>query len=475
MITMITKREILIPHKLSSLGPALAVADVNGDGNEDFYLGGSVGNSGKLYVANQRALFDQIPGTVMEKNKSCDEVAAIFFDAEGDGDQDLLVAGGGNEFPDQSAAYQTHLYLNQGTGQFTDASDRLPILRKSFGVLLAFDLDGDKDQDLFLGARQVPGKYGKGIGSHVLINEAGKFKDLTSTICPDMAGEFGNVTTAAAADFNKDGAIDLAVAGEWMTIKILINTSGKLEDQSEKWGLQNTGGWWNMLTVSDVDQDGDADLLAGNLGWNTKFKASLDKPFFAYLGDFDKNGSWDTYLGSFDKDGKVYPVRGRQCSSEQMPFIAEKYKNYESFAVEPIEKVLDGKLDQVQIRKAQIFESGVFTNEGGKFTFRVFPAEVQIAPVNDFVLYDFNKDGISDVAYGGNYHDREVETTRSDAGIGGIMLGQKGGGFKFVHPMQSGLFLNKDVRRMKLLKFKGAEVVLTANNNDQLQANFIVK
>lgn len=469
------RREILIPHKLSSLGPALAVADVNGDGNEDFYLGGSVGSGGKLLVANQRALFDQVPGTPMEKNKSCDEVAAVFFDAEGDGDQDLLVAGGGNEFPDQSAAYQTHLYLNQGAGQFTDATDRLPALRKSIGAVAVFDLDADKDMDLFLGARLVPGKYGKLLGSHVLLNEGGRFKEVTSTVCPEMAGEFGNVSAAVAADFNKDGAMDLALAGEWMSVKILLNVNGKLQDQSEKWGLKNTGGWWNVLSVSDIDQDGDADLLAGNLGWNTKFKASVDKPFFAYLGDFDKNGSWDTYLGSYDKDGKVYPVRGRQCSSEQMPFIAEKYKNYESFAVEPIEKVLDGKLDQVQIRKVEMFESGVFINEGGKFSFRAFPAEVQIAPVNDFVLYDFNKDGIQDIAYGGNYHDREVETTRSDAGIGGIMLVQKGGELKFVHPMQSGFFLNKDVRKMKLLKFKGADVILTANNNELLQSNFIVK
>ncbi|HQX45308.1 MAG TPA: VCBS repeat-containing protein, partial [Saprospiraceae bacterium] len=201
------------------------MADVNGDGNEDFYLGGSVGSGGKLLVANQRALFDQVPGTPMEKNKSCDEVAAVFFDAEGDGDQDLLVAGGGNEFPDQSAAYQTHLYLNQGAGQFTDAADKLPALRKSIGAVTVFDLDGDKDMDLFLGARLVPGKYGKLLGSHVLLNEGGKFKEVTSTVCPEMAGEFGNVSAAVAADFNKDGAMDLAIAGEWMSVKILINVN----------------------------------------------------------------------------------------------------------------------------------------------------------------------------------------------------------------------------------------------------------
>ncbi|MBK7882026.1 MAG: VCBS repeat-containing protein [Saprospiraceae bacterium] len=133
--------------------------------------------------------------------------------------------------------------------------------------------------DLFLGARLVPGKYGKLLGSHVLLNEGGRFKEVTSTVCPEMAGEFGNVSAAVAADFNKDGAMDLALAGEWMSVKILLNVNGKLQDQSEKWGLKNTGGWWNVLSVSDIDQDGDADLLAGNLGWNTKFKASVDKPF----------------------------------------------------------------------------------------------------------------------------------------------------------------------------------------------------
>lgn len=467
------KKEVLLPHKMSTLGPCLATADVNGDGKEDFYLGGAAGKSGQLFLQNDQQTFDQTANGPWLLHKAQEDLDALFFDADGDGDQDLYVVSGSNEFEENSLLYQDRLYLNNGKGNFQDATKNLPTMLNSKSVAKSGDFDRDGDLDLFVGGRQVPMKYGLSTRSYILINEMGSFQDQTERICSELNGSFGMVTDAWWLDLDNDKDLDLAVVGEWMPLTILINDGGKLINKSKEWKTDLSEGWWNTLAYVDIDEDGDIDLLGGNLGLNSKFKASLDKPFNVYLGDFDKNGTHDTYLGSFDKDGKVYPVRGRQCSSEQMPFIKDKFRTYNEFALASIDQVLEGKLDDAVIKKVHEFRSGVFVNMGTYFEFKAFPNYAQIAPIYSFALIDINRDKHVDLIYGGNYHNREVETTRSDAGVGGILLNRGNLKLESVPSNRTGLFLNNDLREMRLILLGNFPVLLTANNNQIMQANKI--
>lgn len=464
------KTEILIPHKMSTLGPCIATADVTGDGNDDIYIGGCAGTSGVLY-------FQQVDGTFLPSasnpwnaHKSSEDIDAIFFDADGDRDMDLYVASGSNEFAVGSPLYKDRLYINEGGGKFSDGSNRIPALTFSKGVVRAADIDGDGDQDLFIGGRQVPGYYGKSERSAILINDKGKFVDRTKEACPEMSTAIGMISSATFVDLDKDRDLDLVVVGEWMSPMIFVNEAGKFKNETSKFGLENLRGWWNVIVSEDVDGDGDQDLIAGNLGMNTKFKASIEKPFKVFLKDFDDNGSWDIYLGSYDRDGKYYPVRGRQCSSEQMPFIKEKYKTYNEFASHSIDDILEGMKEGAIIKDVTEFHSGIFINEGNAFSFKPFNNMDQIAPIYDFIVYDVNKDGYKDIIYGGNYYNREIETTRSDAGVGGILLNDAKGNFKHVPSKQTGLKLTQDLRKLRFVKSGPYDLMLAGFNNSNLKA-----
>ena len=464
------KTEILIPHKMSTLGPCIATADVTGDGNDDIYIGGCAGTSGVLY-------FQQVDGTFLPSasnpwnaHKSSEDIDAIFFDADSDRDMDLYVASGSNEFAVGSPLYKDRLYINEGGGKFSDGSNRIPALTFSKGVVRAADIDGDGDQDLFIGGRQVPGYYGKSERSAILINDKGKFVDRTKEACPEMSTAIGMISSATFVDLDKDRDLDLVVVGEWMSPMIFVNEAGKFKNETSKFGLENLRGWWNVIVSEDVDGDGDQDLIAGNLGMNTKFKASIEKPFKVFLKDFDDNGSWDIYLGSYDRDGKYYPVRGRQCSSEQMPFIKEKYKTYNEFASHSIDDILEGMKEGAIIKDVTEFHSGIFINEGNAFSFKPFNNMDQIAPIYDFIVYDVNKDGYKDIIYGGNYYNREIETTRSDAGVGGILLNDAKGNFKHVPSKQTGLKLTQDLRKLRFVKSGPYDLMLAGFNNSNLKA-----
>ena len=448
----------------------MATGDVNGDGNDDIYLGGCAGTNGVLYIQQADGGFLPSTSNPWNAHKASEDIDALFFDADGDKDMDLYVASGSNEFAVGSPLYKDRLYINEGGGKFSDGSNRIPALTFSKGVVRAADIDQDGDQDLFVGGRQVPGFYGKSERSAFLINEKGTFVDKTIDLCPEMATAIGMVSGATFVDLDKDRDFDLVVVGEWMSPMVFSNESGKFKNETTKYGMENLKGWWNVILSEDVDGDGDQDLIAGNLGMNTKFKASVEKPFKVFLKDFDENGTWDIYLGSYDRDGKYYPVRGRQCSSEQMPFIKEKYKTYNEFASHSIDDILEGMKEGAFVKDVTEFHSGIFINEGGSFAFKPFNNMDQIAPIQDVVVYDVNKDGYKDLIYGGNYYNREVETTRSDAGVGGILLNDGKGNFKHVPSKQTGLKLTQDLRKLRYVKSGPYDLMIAGFNNANLKA-----
>ncbi|HLF62484.1 MAG TPA: VCBS repeat-containing protein, partial [Saprospiraceae bacterium] len=464
-------REVLLPYKLSTLGPVAAKADVNGDALDDLYLGGSAGNPGTLYLQREDGAFIKFHTRSFIQDAVYEDGCATFFDTDQDRDLDLYVCSGGNEFDLNTDLYQDRLYLNDGAGNYT-RSDALPQIGASTSVAVPMDFNEDGDMDLFVGARQIPGRYGQIPRSLLLRNVNGRYEDIGAAALPDE-GLLGMVTDAVW--LQAPGAqSQLVIAGEWMRIRMFQWVEGKFEEYSMP-GLERSEGMWNRIIAVDIDVDGDLDLIAGNCGKNLKYSAESDKPFKMLVNDFDGNGSNDVYLGYYDKqDGQCYPVRGRECSSQQMPFVKAKFASYSDFAQATINEILEGRMEGSQELNARTFASGIFENVDGEFHFRPFRSEAQIAPVFGIVLHDFNADHKPDIFLAGNYYNREVETTRSDAGIGNLLLSKEGLDFDYVHPSKSGVIASKDVRNVLLLKRKSDFVLAVANNNSDMQLYRVV-
>lgn len=463
------KNEVLIPYKMSNLGPCSAAGDVNNDGNDDFYIGGAIGFSGQLYFQGDNGEFVKSEQSIFAKDNIYEDSGARFFDVDGDNDLDLYVASGGNENPTNSKNYQDRLYLNNGKGEFVK-SDMLPEFHTSTSVVRESDVDGDGDLDIFVGGRQAPGKYGVSVNSYLLINEGKKFVDKSSTQA-EVLENIGMITGAEWANVQGDNKKELIVSGEWMPITILEWNDGALK-MVENTTLDNSDGLWNTIKAHDVDNDGDMDLIAGNYGLNYKYNASPKAPLELYVKDFDQNGSNDVYLGYHDDaDGQLYPVRGKQCSSEQMPFVKDKYSTYNEFGKATVTDVLEGRLDGSIIKKANSIANTIFINEGaGKFLIKEMPMRAQVAPIYDMVISDFNADGHDDILCVGNFHQREVETTRSDAGVGSLLIGDGTGNFEVMNPAETGVKAVMDARAINLLKNKsGASTIAIANNNGPMQ------
>ncbi|WP_456457890.1 VCBS repeat-containing protein [Reichenbachiella sp.] len=467
-------KESLLPHQMSRFGPALAVADVNSDGLEDVFVGGAAGQAGVLFLQSQYSTFTKSKSQPWSKEAKCEDVNALFFDADGDGDSDLYVVHGGNEYDMGSTYYQDKLYINEGNGRFSH-SNALPVLISSGSVVLAADYDQDGDLDLFVGGRQMPGQYPLPANSTLLRNDTQNgnvsFHDVTEQLAPDLLN-MGMVTDASFGDFDQDQAPDLMIVGEWMNPTLLIQKNDGFVDESEKYGLSDEKGWWFSLMPYDFDQDGDLDLVAGNLGRNYKYRASLEEPFEVYAHDFDGSGSLDIVLG-YQKKGIQFPLRGRECSSNQMPFIKEKFPTYDQFAKASLVEVYgEAPLQEALHYQAYNFNTTYFENVNGtSFEARPLPVESQLSVVNSLHRMDVNEDGHMDILLAGNLFVAEVETVRSDAGLGMILLGDGKGDFTPVDSEKSGLFLQKDVRAIKAIslgehKSKG---IIVANNDDYIQ------
>ena len=462
------KYQVLLPHKLSQFGPALAIDDVNNDGLKDVYVGGAAGFSGQLFIQNHDGNFESSPIATFENDRYSEDLDAVFLDVDKDGDQDLYVVSGGNEYEKGDDSYKDRLYINDGKGNFLKDTKGLNSECISGSVAVPADFDGDGDLDIFVGGRLSPHDYPSPTNSQLLENWNGKLIDVTKKKAPELL-DIGMVTDAIWSDFDNDNDLDLIVVGEWMPITVFRNNDGNFSKEIIP-SLANTEGWWFSIEQGDFDNDGDLDFIAGNLGLNYKYKASEEAPFDVYYGDFDGNNSNDIVLGYYQKN-KHYPVRGFSCSSQQVPELKHDIKKYDIFASLEIQDIYgEKKLDKALYYKAQTFATSFIENLGNnEFKISKLPVEAQFSSVNDIVVEDFNLDGNLDVVLVGNLFVSEIETTRNDAGTGLLLLGNGDTSFRALNHSETGLFANNDAKKAKLLKDGNQKLILIANNNDVLQ------
>ncbi len=461
------KEQVLLPYSQSQNGPHIASGDVNNDGLEDFFVGGAAGQAAQLYLQDVKGNFNLASDELWSSQAFYEDLESVFFDYDGDGDLDLYVTSGGAAFAKASPMYQDRLFENVGDGNFKLTKNVLPKLNTSTQVVRAEDIDNDGDKDLFIGGRVIPNQYPYSPDSYLLLNDQGKFKDVTESYAPQIR-KSGLVTGALFSDFDFDGDRDLIITGEWTEIQFFENNEGKFMAATMD-DLGDTRGVWFSSAVIDIDNDGDDDYLFGNLGLNSKFSSKEGKEFHVFCDDFDNNGTYDIYF-SKDYKGKLVPMRGRECSSQQMPFILDKFETYESFAQANINEILgDDKLENALHYSVKDFRSVVLINNGNKsFTKKVLPLEAQFSAVMDFASIDINKDGDKEIIVAGNLYPTEVETTRYDASIGTI-LSYKNGEFKVLSNDVTGFYANKDVKDISIIeKEDKSKMIILGNNNDSL-------
>ena len=437
----------LLLNYLSRRGPVMAKADVNGDGLEDLYIGGSKGHPGQLFLQSKTGAFISAHAAVLEKDSLADDGAALFFDADGDGDADLFVAPGGYELEAGNPLLKARLYLNDGKGHFSRAENALPDVLLNASCATAADIDGDGDLDLFVGGRVVPGKYPLSPGSKLFLNDGkGHFTDATSHIAPAL-DSIGMVTDAVWIDLNKDNHPDLVVVGEWMPIKVFLNKGSRLEDASAQYIKFPSTGWWNRIIAADLDGDGNPDLVLGNQGTNNQFTASPQRPLSLYYKDFNHNGTIDPIFCYYVGDTS-YPAASRDDLTGELPFLKKKFIEYHSYADATINDLFSAdELKDAGLLTAATLSTIWLRNTGdGGLQPRQLPSEAQYAPVYAIAVTDVNGDGHPDLVLAGGNQWTRIRFGRYRANHGVLLLGDGKGNFHYVPQDRSGLQLRDDVR-----------------------------
>ena len=455
-----------ILQKYSQLGPCIATGDINGDGLEDFFVGGAANQSGKIFIQRGGGKFeatDLVPGI-----KSGEDLGAILFDADGDKDLDLLITGGSSEF-NVNIYNQPRLYLNDGKGHFTWAEDAIPPITDVTKAIAVADIDGDGDLDVFIGGRLAQQRYPQSPRSYLLRNDHGKFTDMTKEVCPQLLFP-GMITDAVFTDIDGDQKPDLVVCGEWMGIRFFKGADGRLIDVTDHTGLANIQGLWRCLRAVDIDKDGDIDFVVGNTGLNNRYGASSSRPMKLFAKDMDNNGSDELIPAYYIKDGsdnyQLYPALDRNQLAQEIPAVKKKYLLHKDYSTVTMARLTDdfGAAGWTELTCETAASIWLENRGGGKFRAHVLPMQAQFAPINSIVAADLDGDAVVDLILAGNEYQSEYNTGRYDASYGLILKGDGKGGWRPVDGTRSGLFLDGDIRDMKVI----GKLLLAAPNDNKL-------
>ncbi len=467
------KSEPLLPYQLSRQGPALATADVNGDGLDDVFLGGDMNQPSVLYLQKADGSFTHSPSQPWGADSACENVNAVFFDANNDGHPDLYVVSGGNVYQDNSPEYRDRLYINDGTGNFSKIGDALPLMTSSKCAIAVGDYDHDGLPDLFVGGRGKPGSFPEFSRSYLLHNDSRngvvRFSDVTETVCPALQAP-GMVTAAAFADIDHDGFPELLIAGDWMPVMFFANHGGKLENSTVTAGLKNLNGMWASITPTDVNHDGRMDFVLGNCGYNNQFRASPRQPMTMYAKDFDDDGLVDPitcyYIG-----GTSYPMASKDELLDQIPSLKKKYVHYADYADATVTDIFGKeKLADAAVLICDQLATGILYNAGeSRFDFRPLPLQAQFSKVYAALTGDFDGDGTDDILIAGNFFPYRSEFGKDDASLGLLLKGTGSGVFNPVEPADSGCFIDGDVRNMVRVKTAAGYDIVIAKNGQPVQ------
>jgi enediyne biosynthesis protein E4 len=464
------KVEVLIPYQLSRLGPALATGDVNNDGNDDVFLGGALGQPSQLYLQQADGTFILNPQQPWQKDLNSEVVQALLFDADQDNDLDLYIVHGGNEYIDNSPEFQDKLYYNYGQGNFALAIKALPVMRSSKQAITAGDFDGDGDLDLFVGGRGKSGFFPLPSQSYILQNNSQPdkliFTDVTKALCPSVRMA-GSITAAVWADLTGDAFPELSLVGEWMAPVIFQNDNGKQLRPLTLAQAANLYGLWSALLATDIDGDGDNDLVLGNCGHNNTFKPSVKEPMTIHVADFDNNGTLDPIL-SYYIQGKQYPMASRDELLDQIQPLKKKYIKYADYADATLETILT----RDQLARAQVYtctetSTLILVNNGnGTFTTEALPIEVQFSKTQSILSGDYDLDGTADLIVLGNFFGYRTQLGDCDASLGVFLKGLGKGAFQAVPPTTSGLFADGDIRAAaRIRNVSGQQKLIIVKNN----------
>lgn len=461
----------LLPQKFSQQGPELAVGDINGDGNTDFFIGGAFNSPGALFTQQSNGKF--AGKNLTDSVKFEEDIASVLFDADGDGDEDLLITYGDVRYTDTSRFYNPHLYLNDGKGHFTFSPGSIPADVKTIaGCVSIGDYDGDGDNDIFIGGR-VSLRYPLPPKSFILQNDKGIFKNVTASVCPGLLNP-GMITCAAWVDFDNDKQLDLVVAGEFMPVSFYKNNHAEFSNVTDSIGLQDVKGMWRSLVVSDIDNDGDPDLICGNMGLNNHYNISNQYSMKLFAKDMDGNGSIDPvmFYNIIDADGKrkLFPSISRDMFAGQVPMIKKSFLLNADFAKADFNSIYRDTSKMLMLTCNETRTCWMENNGKGKFTIHYLPVQAQFAPINAIVCDDFDEDGIKDLLLAGNEYQTEVITGRYDASYGCFLKGKINKTFEYIPNEQTGLIIRGDVRDMKLIKNNRKQrLLLVAVNNQPLE------